>query len=337
MEPGFVPFDLQRMFFGDYPPLFYAEVAFRVVVIYGYTLVLIRWIGGRGVAQLSMVELLLVIALGALVVLRGEGDLGRLTQLGTPENGPLAAVLAGSVLAFYSYTGFETSANIAEETKDPARSYPRALFGALLVAGAVYALVGAATSAVVPTEELADSSAPLAQVVSAAGLVPPVVFSAIALVAVSNGALLTGIMSSRLTYGMAVDGLLPSVLTRLLPQRRTPWLAIVVTTALSVLLALTGTIDVLAGTMVLLLLVVFLAVNASVLVLRRDRVAHRHFRVPVFLPVGGLVSCLLLMTQVEGEVWRRGLPFLAVAAVLAGIAVWRRRATRRGATGAADG
>lgn len=67
MEPGFVPFDLQRMFFGDYPPLFYAEVAFRVVVIYGYTLVLIRWIGGRGVAQLSMVELLLVIALGSAV------------------------------------------------------------------------------------------------------------------------------------------------------------------------------------------------------------------------------------------------------------------------------
>ncbi|WP_229583107.1 DUF421 domain-containing protein [Paracoccus sp. S-4012] len=67
MEPGFVPFDLQRMFLGDYPPLFYAEIAFRVVVIYGYTLLLIRWIGGRGVAQLSMVEFLLVIALGSAV------------------------------------------------------------------------------------------------------------------------------------------------------------------------------------------------------------------------------------------------------------------------------
>ena len=69
------------------------------------------------------------------------------------------AVLAGSVLAFYSYAGFETSANLAEETKDPARSYPRALFGALIVAGVIYALVGAAASAVVPTEELAGSSA----------------------------------------------------------------------------------------------------------------------------------------------------------------------------------
>ncbi|MDI9701435.1 amino acid permease, partial [Burkholderia cenocepacia] len=67
---------------------------------------------------------------------------GRLTELGTPENSPVAAVLAGTVLAFYSYVGFETSVNIAEETKDPARSYPRALFGALIVTGIVYALIG---------------------------------------------------------------------------------------------------------------------------------------------------------------------------------------------------
>ncbi|AXC49264.1 DUF421 domain-containing protein [Paracoccus suum] len=67
MDSPVTPFDLQRMFLGDYPPLYYAEVAFRVVVIYGYTLALIRWVGGRGIAQLSMVELLLVIALGSAV------------------------------------------------------------------------------------------------------------------------------------------------------------------------------------------------------------------------------------------------------------------------------
>ena len=67
MDQPITPFDLQRMFFGDYPPLFYAEVAFRITVIYGYTLVLIRWIGARGVAQLSMIEFLLVIAIGSAV------------------------------------------------------------------------------------------------------------------------------------------------------------------------------------------------------------------------------------------------------------------------------
>lgn len=67
MEQPITPFDLHRMFLGDYPPLFYLEVLFRVVVIYGWTMLLIRWIGGRGVAQLSMVEFLLVIALGSAV------------------------------------------------------------------------------------------------------------------------------------------------------------------------------------------------------------------------------------------------------------------------------
>lgn len=67
MDSPITPFDLHRMFLGDYSLLFYAEVAFRVAVIYGYTLVLIRWIGARGVAQLSMIEFVLVIALGSAV------------------------------------------------------------------------------------------------------------------------------------------------------------------------------------------------------------------------------------------------------------------------------
>lgn len=67
MDDPIIAFDLQRMFLGDHPVLFYAEILFRTVVIYAYTLTLIRWIGGRSVAQLSMVDLLLVIALGSAV------------------------------------------------------------------------------------------------------------------------------------------------------------------------------------------------------------------------------------------------------------------------------
>lgn len=322
-------------FAGDYLTEFVTLPTALVVVIF---LGLLAALNARGISEsmganrvatiIEVSGLILVVVLGIIVVARGDGDLGRLTELGTDDHGPLPAVLAGTVLAFYSYVGFETSVNIAEETKDPARSYPRALFGALVVAGVVYALVGAAAAAVIPTAELAENSAPLLQVVTAAGFVPPVLFSVIALVAVANGALLTGIMSSRLAYGMARDGLLPAVLTRLLPQRRTPWVAIIATTGLSLVLALTGTLEILAGTMVLLLLVVFTAVNAAVLMLRRDPVERRHFRVPAFLPVAGIVSCIGLTTQVEGEVWRLGLPFLALAAVLAGLAAWRRRARR---------
>ncbi len=67
MTPDFIPFDPIRMVLGDAPPLFIAEIVVRTLIIYVYTLVLLRWIGGRSIAQLSVVEFLLVIALGSAV------------------------------------------------------------------------------------------------------------------------------------------------------------------------------------------------------------------------------------------------------------------------------
>jgi uncharacterized membrane protein YcaP (DUF421 family) len=55
------------MLFGVESPLFLLEIAFRTIVIYVYTLILIRWVGSRSIAQLSLVEFLLVIALGSAV------------------------------------------------------------------------------------------------------------------------------------------------------------------------------------------------------------------------------------------------------------------------------
>nr|WP_239105754.1 APC family permease [Streptomyces sp. SID8014] len=332
---------LARGFAGDYLSAFVTLPVALVAVVFLAVLALVNARGVKESTRANVVATLIevgglavIVALGVWLLLRGDGDPGRLTELGTAEKGTAAAVLSGSVLAYYSFVGFETSVNVAEETRDPRRSYPRALFGALATAGAVYVLVGAAASAAVPTEVLARSSGPLLEVVHAAGGVPPHLFSAVALVAVANGALLTGIMASRLAYGMARDGLLPSVLTRLLPRRRTPWAAIAATTAPALLLALTGSVATLAATLVLLLLVVFLLVNTAVLVLRRREGTPGHFRVPAALPVLGAASCVLLATQVEAEVWLRTAVVLGVAGVLAVVpAVRRRRAGRATGTG----
>jgi uncharacterized membrane protein YcaP (DUF421 family) len=70
MDKAITAFDLQRMLLGDEPLLFLLEIAVRSIVIYGYTLFLLRWIGGRSIGQLSLVEFLLVIALGSAV---GDG------------------------------------------------------------------------------------------------------------------------------------------------------------------------------------------------------------------------------------------------------------------------
>ncbi len=323
---------LARAFGGEYLTEFITAPVGVVAVIFLAALALLNAYGIKDSLRANVVAtvievsgLLLIVGLGFWVMSRGDADLSRLTEIGRPGTGALSAALGGAVLAFYSFVGFETSVNIAEETKNPRRSYPRALFGALATAAAVYLLVGIVASAVVPTEQLASSSGPLLEVVRAAGGVPDWVFSLVALVAVANGALLTGIMSSRLTYGMARDGLLPAVFTRLLPNRGTPWVAIAVTGALSVVLALTGETEDLAATLVLLLLIVFTAVNLAVLFLRRDRIAEDHFRAPTVVPVLGIASCLLLFTRIEAQVWIRGLILVALALLLGAVAAYRRR------------
>lgn len=197
--------------------------------------------------------------------------------------------------------------------------YPRALFAALITAGIVYMGVGVAASVVLPMEKLAGSSAPLLEVVRASGLnIPPKVFAFIALVAVANGALLTMIMASRLMFGMARLGLLPTPLSKVLPKRRTPWAAIVASTLVAIGLTLTGTLAALAQTVVLLLLFVFLSTNVAVLVLRGDTVAEQHFRVPTWVPVLAIISCLLLLSQQGLDTWLRGAALLMVGMLLYG-------------------
>lgn len=67
MDEAITAFDLKRMLIGEEPPLFFLEIAVRTIIIYVYTLVLLRWLGSRTVGQLSTVEFLLVIALGSAV------------------------------------------------------------------------------------------------------------------------------------------------------------------------------------------------------------------------------------------------------------------------------
>lgn len=313
---------LSLAFAGDYFGTFVEAPERLVAVLF---LVAVAALNARGIREslganvaMTIIEVsgLVVIVVLALVVLgRGDGDLGRVTRF-ADDTTPALAVLSGAILAYYSFVGFETSANVVEEVRDVRRVYPRALFGALLTAGAVYVAVGLAAVAVVEPETLAGSSGPLLEVVERAGAVPGWLFSLVALIAVANGALLTMIMSSRLAYGMAEQRLLPAALGRVLPRRRTPGVAIVVTTLVAVGLVFTGDLASLAETVVLLLLLVFISTNVAVLVLRRDHVEHDHFRVVTVVPWLGVASCVLLLTQQSGETWLRAGALLLLGLML---------------------
>jgi basic amino acid/polyamine antiporter, APA family len=300
-------------------------------------------LNARGISEsmganivMTLVEaagLVFVVVLGAVVVGRGGADPARLTDLPPGGAGGIAlAALAAAALAFYSFVGFETSANVAEETLDVRRSYPFALIGGLLLAGVLYVLVGLTVTLTVPADRLAGSTGPLLEVLRIADVgVPAWLFSVVALVAVANTALLSGIYSSRLAYGMAADGVLPPVLARVLPGRRTPWVAIVATLAVSIALTLTGDLGDLANTVVLLLLVTFASTNLAVIVLRRrpDEGEPDHVRVPIALPWLGLASCVALAAQQEASVWLRAALLLLLGIVLFALTRLTRRLSSR--------
>jgi basic amino acid/polyamine antiporter, APA family len=318
---------LSRAFAGDYFSVF---IDLPVVLVAIAFIVLVAAINARGIAEsvkvnvvLTVIEvagLLLIVAIGvAAIAGAGEADpdFGRNLDFKEGES-VFLAIVGGTTLAFYALIGFEDSVNVAEETRNPRRAFPRALFGGLLIAGALYLLVTLTASGVVPTGQLAGSSGPLLEVVREGPLgIPLKVFAAIALLAVANGALINMIMASRLVYGMSRQGIVPALFGRILQGRRTPLAAILFTTVIAAALIATGDLSDLADTTVFLLLVVFTVVNVAVLVLRRDRLDVDHFHAPTLLPILGAAVSIFLLTQTDAEVALRALILLAV-----GLALW---------------
>lgn len=266
--------------------------------------------------------LLIVICIGMWALGAGEGDFGRIVEFDTGDRTAFGGVIAATTLAFFAMVGFEDSVNMAEETKEPSRIFPKILLTGLLITGAIYVLVSITAVALVPPARLSEGDTPLLQVVEigAPGF-PTEIFAFITMFAVANSALINMLMASRLLYGMAKHKVVPRTLGRVNRSRRTPHIAIIFTTLLAFgLILFVGAVPELGGTTALLLLVVFTIVNIAVLVLRRDEVGHDHFRTPTPLPVLGALACGYLATPFTD----RNPEQYAIAGVLlaVGVVLW---------------
>jgi amino acid transporter len=317
-----------RAFGGDYLAEF---VSLPVVMVALCFLVVLAIVNFRGVGEsvkanvvltiIEMTGLLVIIVIGVVAVLSGDGEPSRLTEVDTGGDGIVLGLLGGAALAFFALVGFEDSVNMAEETKEPSRIFPRALFLGLAVTGTIYVLVALTSSLLVSPENLEKSSGPLLEVVKAGGIdFPPKLFALIALVAVTNTALINMLMASRLVYGMSQEGIVPRLLGRVHEGRRTPLVAIVFTTLIGFGLVSTSKVEDLGDTTSLLLLCVFAVVNVAVLVLRRETVDHEHFRTPTALPVLGVITCVVLASPFVG---REASVYLTTAILLGiGLVLW---------------
>lgn len=271
----------------------------------------------------ELTGLLIIIVIGFWAIGSGQGDVSRITQFPTTsEGGFFWPVIAATTLAFFAMVGFEDSVNMAEECKEPSRIFPKVLLGGLIITGIIYVLVSISAVTLVAPDQLGEGETPLLKVVQAGAPGFPIgIFAFITMFAVANSALINMLMASRLVYGMAREHVLPPVLGQVHVSRRTPYIAIIFTTLLAFgLISFVGAVPALGGTTALLLLCVFTIVNIAVLVLRRDKVEHQHFRTPTFLPIVGALSCAFLVGPWTG---RDSVQYMIAGVLLAiGVVLW---------------
>ena len=268
----------------------------------------------------ELTGLLIIITIGMMAIAAGQGDVSRVMQFKTTADGGMFwPVIAATTLAFFAMVGFEDSVNMAEETKDPSRIFPKILLIGLFITGVIYVLVSVSAITLVAPEQLGEGETPLLKVVQAGAPNFPIwIFGFITMFAVANSALINMLMASRLVYGMSREHVLPPILGKVHATRRTPYVAIGFTSLLAfALITFVGEVPALGGTTALLLLCVFTVVNIAVLVLRKDTVGHEHFRTPTFLPIIGALSCAFLAGPWTG----RASVQYTIAGVLIGIGV----------------
>jgi len=325
-------------YFGE---LWSGPPALLVSLVFVAALVLVNYIGITESVVMNMLMtfvelsgLIIVIGIAIYYVAQGDADFGILTDISVSGN-PALAVLAGVAFSFFAMTGFENTANVAEETIDPYKSFPRSLVGGMVVAGIVYVLVSMAAALTVPIDQLAGSDVALLEVVKQ-GILPfstdamTTIFTIIALVAITNTTLVTLVTQPRILYGMAREDVVPGVFAKIHSTRRSPWVGLlfsglVVGTLLVTGYAVTaagGGIDLvnrLALVTVVFLLAIYALVIVTCLKLRGHDEDERAFRANTPLLLVGLVGNLAILYYAIYDdptslIWCAGL--LAVGGVL---------------------
>jgi APA family basic amino acid/polyamine antiporter len=238
-----------------------------------------------------------------IVVWLGLGSWGEARVFQTTA-GP-AGVLEASFLIFFAYLGFGSIVNVSEETEDASTTIPRAIVLSIGITTLLYVLVALSAVALVDWRVLGASASPLSEVALAGwGPLGATVVGAIALFSTTNTVLILQVSTSRLLYGVskAEYRVFPELFSRVHPAHETPHYAVVLVGAGTIPFVFLGDVGQVAGLANLVLLVVFVLVNAALLRLRYARPgADRGFRAP--LNVGrlsltalvGLCACLGLI------------------------------------------
>jgi basic amino acid/polyamine antiporter, APA family len=198
--------------------------------------------------------------------------------------------VAGAFIAFFAFTGFETMANLAEETKDPHRTLPLGILAA--IAASIVLYVSVATAAVL-SDSVSDR--PLLDIFVGAGVW---VFATVGFLAVGNGTLVQIVMLARLFYGMARNAQLPALFARVNPRTQTPLQATALAGCIVTAAAVLASFEQLLVLANALTLAIFVLVDLALWRVQRSAGAAPGFVTPGWVPpIAAVLAAGLMLAE----------------------------------------
>ncbi len=200
----------------------------------------------------------------------------------------LIGTFRGAFIAFFAFLGFETLANLAEEVKQPQRTLPRGILGAVVASLVLYVTVAVAA---VWGRSAGDN--PLLGLFEGRSAL---VFAMLGTIAVANGVLVQIVMLTRLLYGMACNRQLPALLRRVNDHTNAPGPATLVAGGVILATTLILPFERLLALTNLLTLGLFVLVDLALWRLHRlDTPSPVGFAAPRWVPPLAAVAALTLI------------------------------------------
>ncbi|NKZ38231.1 APC family permease [Oleiagrimonas citrea] len=255
----------------------------------------------RSNSAITIVKMIIPVATGVALIASGfdHANFNVGVHGGTHTN-DFAAILTAVATAgiVFSFNGFQSPVNLAGEARNPGRSIPFAIVGAIILATIIYVLLQVAYIGAVPSELLAKAgwhginlSSPFADLAKILGLqwLATMLF-ADAFVSPSGTGMTYTASTARMIYGMERNGTLPKIFGRIHPKWGVPrpamWLNLVV--AFIFLFFFRGW-DSLAAVISVATIISYLTGPVSVMTLRRTAPElHRPFRLHGLSIIAGI-------------------------------------------------
>jgi amino acid transporter len=244
----------------------------------------------------------------------------------------VGGVIAAMGLTFIAFEGYEIIAQSGEEVRNPKRNIPRAIFVSIIIAVVIYLSVAFVALAAIdgqgqPTWQYLGEARETAMVEAARQLLPGGAFLLIVggLMSTMSALNATVYSSSRVSFAMGRDRVLPDRLGAIHPVRRTPHWAIATSAILIVGMAAALPLEDVASAASIMFLLLFMFVNVSAIVLRRQQPdLDRGYRVPWMpvLPIIGIVTLAGLavyLYTVSPEAWLLAAVWIGVGAATYGL------------------